>query len=782
MHTKAQSTFATPSRVAFSLAGEIQRRIDGLIDQWILPAPLSNPAILEMFRDRNRQPYRILLAYAGEFAGKYLTHCVQIYQLARSQKLREHIDRFVDELISLQADNGYLGPWSDDSQLTGKASNSYGGTTWDAWGHYHVMLGLLLWHEETHHAGALTCAKRIADLFCNKFLGTGVRLHSNGWHEMNLAPIHSLGLLYRITGDSKYLAMMREIEKDFETPPAGDYIRTAIDGKEFYQTPKPRWESLHPILGIAELYYATGDEKYRRAFEHIWWSIVKLDRHNTGGFSSGEQAFGDPYRDGVIESCCTIAWMAMSVEMLKLSGCSIVADEIELSLINSGLGMMNPSGRWVTYNTPMDGTRIASCYAFVFQARGGLAEVNCCAVNGPRAIGFVSDIALMRHNDALVLNYYGPGSITTTMHSGQSVTFTQETDYPRTNTTCVSLTLDTPTAFALKLRIPYWSKCTTVVVNDVPVDNVTAGTYLTIDRIWSPNDRITVTFDFILHVWIDETKQPSTDYDTTWQVFGPIANTPSQPDTPGRGLETLPTDTVASMPTSLTIDGQTLTPHTVTSTHGCVNFSSLFGTSDGAPIAVAYTEITCDSDCSLHLVFGADWWATWFVNGVKVFDTHTSGNGGLASIERRHPVTLQLRRGKNLIAVRVTSGSAGWLLSVGQIDACSTTARSPHVAAVYRGPVLLAYDRRFNETHDSAQPLPTLAADRLAATPVESTSWIKPWMLFEFTGDDGEPITLCDYASAGVTGNYTYSWLPMIFAKTPTAVFDKTNPLRSFRP
>ena len=59
-------------------------------------------------------------------------------------------------------------------------------------------------------------------------------------------------------------------------------------------------------MGIVEMYWITGDEKYRKAFEHIWWSIVKFDRHNTGGFSSGEQAAGSPYNPSAIETCCTI--------------------------------------------------------------------------------------------------------------------------------------------------------------------------------------------------------------------------------------------------------------------------------------------------------------------------------------------------------------------------------------------------------------------------------------------------------------------------------------------
>src|SRR4030095_13866364 len=170
---------------------------------------------------------------------------------------------------------------------------------------------------------------------CAKFLAEGKQVSDIGSPDQNQSVIHAISRLFEVTGKARFLDLALKIVKEFETPGAGDYLRTALAGTEFHATPKPRWESLHSIMGLAELYRITGAEEYRRAFEHIWWSIVKLDRHNNGGFSSGEQAVGNPYHPGAIETCCTIAWVAMSIDMLRLTGNSVVAGEIKLSPLNS---------------------------------------------------------------------------------------------------------------------------------------------------------------------------------------------------------------------------------------------------------------------------------------------------------------------------------------------------------------------------------------------------------------------------------------------------------------
>jgi DUF1680 family protein len=494
----------------FDFEGCVASYLSGVTEQWLKVAPRSNPAMLEMFRDRDRLPRRDLVPWAGEFAGKYLTAAVQVYRARPDADLKTFVAGFVGRLIAVQAEDGYLGPWPKDSRLTGQAPNAgqSGGPTWDAWGHYHVMVGLLLWHEETGDPAALACVRNIGDLICRKF--KTARLVDTGSTEMNLAVIHSLGLLYERTAEEEYRQMAEKICAEFAfkaakgAPMAGDYLNAALAGKEFFQMPKPRWESLHPIMGLAELFWITGEERYRRAFEHIWWSIVKLDRHNNGGFSSGEQAQGNPYHPGAIETCCTIAWSAMSVEMLRLTANSIVADELELSTLNSVLGLHSPTGRWVTYNTPMDGTRKASAHEIVFQARAGSPELNCCSVNGARGLGLISDWALMGEQEDLILNWYGPSVITTKLPDGISVTFRQKTDYPRDNHIRLEVFPSEPSRFGLKLRIPYWSRSTRVTVNGEVVEGALAGAYLKLDRTWRAGDKVQLELDFTLHYWVGE--------------------------------------------------------------------------------------------------------------------------------------------------------------------------------------------------------------------------------------------------------------------------------------
>jgi DUF1680 family protein len=533
--TRGVPALHSPADVRLHLTGPMGERIERNVDNWLLPAVDANPRMVEMLRTRDRQPVPDLVPWAGEFAGKYLISAVQACRMTDRPELRAHVQRTIDELLSTQAEDGYLGPFRKEERLLGH---------WDLWGHYHIMLALLMWHEQAGDEHALQGAVRIGDLICNTFLDTGKRVADAGSPEMNMAVIHSLGWLHRETGNERYLRMMREIETDWQS--AGDYFRTGVQGIDYFRTPRPRWESLHDLQGLVELYVITGDEDYKRAFASHWMTILEHDVHPSGGFSTNEQAVGNPYSPGAIETCCTTAWVAMSVDMLRLTGDSRVGDALELSTWNSVLGSQHPSGRWWTYDTPLNGVRQASAHHIVFQARFGTPELNCCSVNAPRGIGAISEWAVMLDDKGPLVNYYGPGEVRLTLPGGAALTLTQETEYPKEGAVRLQLGLRKPAPFDLRLRIPGWSKATQVKVNGKPVVGVEPGAHLSLKREWKSGDTVDLAFDMSPRCWPGELGRSGTAAIYRGPVlltFDPKYNAMDTPDIPAldaRKLDSTP--------------------------------------------------------------------------------------------------------------------------------------------------------------------------------------------------------------------------------------------------
>ena len=469
----------------FSFTGPVGERLEANTENWLLRAPQSNPGLLEMFRMRDRQPAPQLVPWAGEFVGKYLISAIQALRMTEDPRLFVQVSNVVTAFIATQAEDGYLGPFTRNTRLL---------KNWDLWGHYHALCALMLWHQHTGDAAALAAARKAADLVCVTYLDTGRRVFDAGDPEMNMTILTGMAMLYRLTGEPRYLRMTREVEKDWER--AGDYLRAGLDGREYFQSPRPRWESLHDLQGLFELWRITGDGKYRDALIHHWRSIRRWDRRNTGAFSSGEQATGNPYAPTAIETCCTVAWIALTIDYLKLTGDPRAVDDLELATLNGGLGAQHVSGRWWTYNTPMDGVREASAHTIVFQARAGTPELNCCSVNGPRVLGMLSEWAVMSTPRGLAVNSYLPGAFTVSP-AGQEVRLVLDQEYPIGGSQRVRIASSGDAEWTLQLRIPAWSANTRVQANfEGAPAHASAGSYLEVRRRWKAGDEVVLQFDF----------------------------------------------------------------------------------------------------------------------------------------------------------------------------------------------------------------------------------------------------------------------------------------------
>lgn len=472
------------------LQGETGHLAENIAQNWLIGIRETNPAILAMFRDRDLTPYRDLLPWSGEFAGKYLTSCYYVYRLTRDEELYEYVCRFIDELLTFQDIDGYLGCFAKDCRLTGAYSQdpSRIGFTWDSWSHYHIMFGLLLWYDLTNNEEYFRAVEKTAELFMKKFYDGKPTLVSIGSSEMNLAVYHVFGLLYRRTNNPDYLYFAKKIEGDLSDKEAGDYINYSLKGYEYYQCPKPRWESMHIIMGIAEMYRNTGNRKYLDVATQIFYSILKTDVHNTGAFSTDEQAIGNPFKNSNIETCCVVAYNALGIEIYSLTGDIKVADFLERSHYNAVLGYNNPSGRWSTYNTPMDGAKCANYHSINFQCRPGSPDLNCCSVNAPRGVASVYDWMLTEQDGDLCINFYEDLHAET--ESG--ITVDIRGGYPASGKIAVSIDSKGERK-KIVFRIPEWSK-NTVIISDGEIFRPVAGKYFAIKKVW--DSEISIDFDF----------------------------------------------------------------------------------------------------------------------------------------------------------------------------------------------------------------------------------------------------------------------------------------------
>lgn len=116
---RVATRFHRPAGIEYDLGGTIGKRLRANLENWELRAPAANPALVQMFFDRERKPDRRLLPWSGEFIGKHLCSAILSYRMLRDPRQKESIDRLVAEFMRSQGADGYLGPFDKSKRLTG---------------------------------------------------------------------------------------------------------------------------------------------------------------------------------------------------------------------------------------------------------------------------------------------------------------------------------------------------------------------------------------------------------------------------------------------------------------------------------------------------------------------------------------------------------------------------------------------------------------------------------------------------------------------------------------
>lgn len=448
--------------------------------------------LLEPFR--HKEETRM---WQSEFWGKWIQSAIAAYAYNHDPELLAIIKNAVSGLLATQLSNGYIGNYSDAAQLQ----------QWDIWGRKYTMLGLLAYYDLTGDKPALKGATMLADHLMTQ-VGPGKTdiVKTGNYRGMPSSSIlEPVVLLYRRTGEKKYLDFAQYIVDQWETENGPGLLSKAIAGipvSERFPFPASWWsyengqkayEMMSCYEGLLELYRITGKPDYLKAVQLAVGNIIS-DEINLAGSGSAFECFyhGVKYQDEptyhTMETCVTMTWMKLCFNLLKLTGEPKYADQIEKSAYNALLASLKNDGSQIAKYSPLGGIRHAG------EEQCGM-HINCCNANGPRAFMMLPSFAVMSSGDEIYLNMYGAISSTLSLTGKNKVLIEQSSDYPVTGKVEINVNPDKAEEFTLALRIPAWSVATAVKLNDQEVNGVVAGSYLKISRVWSKYDKVTVNLD-----------------------------------------------------------------------------------------------------------------------------------------------------------------------------------------------------------------------------------------------------------------------------------------------
>ncbi len=315
-----------PNRV--HLTGMVGTRIERNASNRLLA--IDPNRLLEGYRKRpGRQ------TWDGEHVGKWLHAATLAWVNTGNPRLREKMDYVVRELLKCQLDDGYLGTYLPKDRWI----------EWDVWAHKYNLLGLIAYMRYTGDMAPLPACRRMADLLCRDFGDQpGKRDLNKAGEHMGMAPgsvLEPMVLLYRLTGEQEIRRFLRYILRAWEQPSgphivsrllAGQGVNKVGDGKAY--------EMLSCINGLVEWYRTTGECRYLQAAVNAWNDITAKRNYITGAVSvqdifrddyllpNAVGKYGDPHAGGS-ENCDTITWLQLNAQLLRLTGESRYAEQLE---------------------------------------------------------------------------------------------------------------------------------------------------------------------------------------------------------------------------------------------------------------------------------------------------------------------------------------------------------------------------------------------------------------------------------------------------------------------
>ncbi len=411
---------------------------------------------------------------------KVLETCAYALGQAPNAELDAKLDGIIRAIVGAQQPNGYINalitvrgmtPWANlDGQHDGYVAG-------------HLIEAAVAHYRATGKSAFLDVAKKAAEHIHQHFIEEG---HEGvcGHAGLELALVR----LYRETGNPRELELaLNWIERRgkpwrYTSDTPRSYFMDHLPIREVPEVTGHAVRTVFYLTGVADAAIETGDETLKAAARRLWRDTVDRKSYVNGsvGSQASDEGFGPAYdlpNHGYNESCAACGMVYFADAMFRMDGHAESMDVVERVLYNAIPHGMGLDGVTSYYRNPLSDEK---------NPRGNIWV--CCPPCLSRTLLRVQEYVYARTARDLVVNLYVASDATVPLPDGP-VTLTQETNYPWDGEVKLTVTPQSPRRFAVRLRIPGWSRSATIRVNGrrLTRPRMEHG-YAVLRREWKPGD------------------------------------------------------------------------------------------------------------------------------------------------------------------------------------------------------------------------------------------------------------------------------------------------------
>jgi DUF1680 family protein len=300
---------------------------------------------------------------------------------------------------------------------------------------------------------------------------------------------------YRLTGDPKL--------KDF-----ADTYRYEPFWKKFEGTAAPvdaygvhAYSHVNTFSSAAMTYAITGDPVYLRIIRNAYDYLQNTQCYATGGYGPMERLVAPngtlgrslEARNATFEAVCgSWAGFKLSRYLMEFTGEARYGDWAERLLYN-GVGAALP----IT-------TGGKHFYYADYRVGGGMkvykvSRYSCCSGSLIQNVADYHNLIYYKDSKGLYVNLYLPSEVTWQGPQGE-VKAVLETTYPEGETATIRLDMRQASRFALRFRVPAWTRDASLKVNGAAAGACKPGTWAEVERTWQAGDRVEIRIPLSLRM------------------------------------------------------------------------------------------------------------------------------------------------------------------------------------------------------------------------------------------------------------------------------------------